>query len=90
MKVPKIVPLPPKTEVPPTKTAARVVNIKPDPCVGQKYNISYIVNIPARAEKNPSWTKAIIFTLSTFIPIIWALALLSPTKWIWFPNLWYR
>ena len=53
INVPNIVPLPPKTDVPPTKTAASVVNIKPLPCVGQKYNISYIVNIPAKAEKNP-------------------------------------
>ena len=54
INVPKIVPLPPKTEVPPTKTAASVVNIKPSPCVGQKYNISYIVKIPAKAEKKPN------------------------------------
>jgi hypothetical protein len=35
MKVPSIVPIPPKYDVPPRKTGAIVLKRKPDPSVGQ-------------------------------------------------------
>jgi len=48
MKVPKIVPTPPKTEVPPTNTDARVRRRYPSPRDGHRYVTSRLAMIPAR------------------------------------------
>ncbi len=80
IKVPKIVPIPPKTEVPPRKTAAIVLRRYPYPNEGQKDNTSRLARIPAKAAKNPNCVKTSIFTLFTGIPIILALSILSPVK----------
>ena len=80
IKVPKIVPIPPKAEVPPRKTAAIALSRYPSPNEVQKYNASRLTSIPAKAAKNPNCAKTSIFTLFTGIPIILALSILSPVK----------
>ncbi len=79
-KVPKIVPIPPKAEVPPRKTAAIVLRRYPEPRVVHQYKNSKLASIAAKAAKNPNCVKTSIFTLFTGIPIILALSILSPVK----------
>ena len=63
INVPKIVPTPPNTEVPPTKTDARVLNRYPSPSDGQRYVTSRLAGIPDSEGKKPICIKMIVFTL---------------------------
>jgi hypothetical protein len=79
-KVPKIVPVPPNTEVPPRNTEARVFSMYPSPRVGQKKSTSALTTNPANAATSPTAAKVIIFVLPTSTPMSRALSMLSPVR----------
>jgi hypothetical protein len=79
---PVTVPTPPQVGVPPTNTAARVLNKKPSPVFGQKMRVSGLDRIATQPAAMPTYTKAIVLTPATLMPISRALSWLSPTQQI--------